>query len=192
MTWCAGRPPSRPAPCPTYALTRASGDPLYTLVNPCDDALMKITHVLRGEDLLPSTPAPAGAVSGADPDRGSRADSRNSPTCQRYWGRAPRNSRNATRSRICSRTATAASSPKDCSIILRCSAGRSPTTTTCSVSTRWWPRSTSSTSTPIRPGSTRRRPTRSTPSTSGCSTPTTSPARLRDYFATHGHHVELD
>jgi glutamyl-tRNA synthetase len=29
---------------------------LYTLVNPCDDALMKITHVLRGEDLLPSTP----------------------------------------------------------------------------------------------------------------------------------------
>ena len=41
---------------PDFALTRASGDPLYTLVNPCDDALMKITHVLRGDDLLPSTP----------------------------------------------------------------------------------------------------------------------------------------
>ncbi|ORW13339.1 glutamate--tRNA ligase [Mycobacterium lacus] len=41
---------------PDFALTRASGDPLYTLVNPCDDALMRITHVLRGEDLLPSTP----------------------------------------------------------------------------------------------------------------------------------------
>ncbi len=41
---------------PDYALTRASGDPLYTLVNPVDDALMKITHVLRGDDLLPSTP----------------------------------------------------------------------------------------------------------------------------------------
>src|SRR6201990_31051 len=40
---------------PDFALTRASGDPLYPLVNPCDDALMKITHVLRGEDLLPST-----------------------------------------------------------------------------------------------------------------------------------------
>ncbi|PRC43929.1 glutamate--tRNA ligase, partial [Mycobacterium sp. ITM-2017-0098] len=39
-----------------FALTRGSGDPLYTLVNPVDDALMKITHVLRGEDLLPSTP----------------------------------------------------------------------------------------------------------------------------------------
>jgi len=37
-------------------IIRASGDPLYTLVNPVDDALMKITHVLRGEDLLPSTP----------------------------------------------------------------------------------------------------------------------------------------
>ena len=41
---------------PDFALTRASGDPLYTLVNPVDDALMRITHVLRGEDLLPSTP----------------------------------------------------------------------------------------------------------------------------------------
>lgn len=41
---------------PDFAITRASGDPLYTLVNPVDDALMRITHVLRGEDLLPSTP----------------------------------------------------------------------------------------------------------------------------------------
>jgi len=41
---------------PDYALTRASGEPLYTLVNPVDDALMKITHVLRGDDLLSSTP----------------------------------------------------------------------------------------------------------------------------------------
>lgn len=39
-----------------FALTRSNGEPLYTLVNPVDDALMKITHVLRGEDLLPSTP----------------------------------------------------------------------------------------------------------------------------------------
>ena len=41
---------------PDFAITRANGDPLYTLVNPVDDALMGITHVLRGEDLLPSTP----------------------------------------------------------------------------------------------------------------------------------------
>jgi glutamyl-tRNA synthetase len=41
---------------PDFALTRGNGDPLYTLVNPVDDALMRITHVLRGEDLLPSTP----------------------------------------------------------------------------------------------------------------------------------------
>ena len=37
---------------PDFALCRANGDPLYTLVNPVDDALMEITHVLRGEDLL--------------------------------------------------------------------------------------------------------------------------------------------
>ncbi len=41
---------------PDYALARANGDPLYPLVNPVDDALMDITHVLRGEDLLSSTP----------------------------------------------------------------------------------------------------------------------------------------
>ncbi len=41
---------------PDYVLVRANGHPLYTLVNPVDDALMEITHVLRGEDLLSSTP----------------------------------------------------------------------------------------------------------------------------------------
>jgi glutamyl-tRNA synthetase len=39
-----------------YVLVRANGHPLYTLTNPVDDALMGITHVLRGEDLLSSTP----------------------------------------------------------------------------------------------------------------------------------------
>lgn len=42
---------------PDYVVVRANGDPLYTLVNPVDDAEMGITHVLRGEDLLSSTPA---------------------------------------------------------------------------------------------------------------------------------------
>jgi glutamyl-tRNA synthetase len=37
-------------------LRMRNGQPLYTLVNPVDDALMGITHVLRGEDLLSSTP----------------------------------------------------------------------------------------------------------------------------------------
>lgn len=41
---------------PDYVIVRANGQPLYTLVNPVDDALMEITHVLRGEDLLSSTP----------------------------------------------------------------------------------------------------------------------------------------
>ncbi|WP_152190779.1 glutamate--tRNA ligase [Georgenia satyanarayanai] len=41
---------------PDFVIVRANGQPLYTLVNPVDDALMNITHVLRGEDLLSSTP----------------------------------------------------------------------------------------------------------------------------------------
>jgi glutamyl-tRNA synthetase len=59
ITWhdlVRGETTFAPGAVPDYALTRGSGDPLYTLVNPVDDALMKITHVLRGEDLLPSTP----------------------------------------------------------------------------------------------------------------------------------------
>ena len=41
---------------PDFVIVRGNGFPLYTLVNPVDDALMGITHVLRGEDLLSSTP----------------------------------------------------------------------------------------------------------------------------------------
>lgn len=46
----------QPENLPDYGIVRANGAPLYTLVNPVDDALMEITHVLRGEDLLSSTP----------------------------------------------------------------------------------------------------------------------------------------
>ncbi|GAA2171925.1 glutamate--tRNA ligase [Agrococcus versicolor] len=41
---------------PDFVVVRPNGQPLYTFVNPVDDALMGITHVLRGEDLLSSTP----------------------------------------------------------------------------------------------------------------------------------------
>jgi glutamyl-tRNA synthetase len=45
-----------PEHVPDFVLVRADGFPLYPLVNPVDDAVMRITHVLRGEDLLSSTP----------------------------------------------------------------------------------------------------------------------------------------
>ena len=45
-----------PGSIPDYVIVRGNGQPLYTLTNPVDDALMEITHVLRGEDLLSSTP----------------------------------------------------------------------------------------------------------------------------------------
>ena len=41
---------------PDYVVARSNGAPLYTLVNPVDDALMGITQVLRGVDLLPAPP----------------------------------------------------------------------------------------------------------------------------------------
>ena len=41
---------------PDFVLARADGAPLYTLAVAVDDVLMQITHVVRGEDLLSSTP----------------------------------------------------------------------------------------------------------------------------------------
>jgi glutamyl-tRNA synthetase len=41
---------------PDFVLVRGNGVPLYPFTNPVDDALMGVTDVLRGEDLLPSTP----------------------------------------------------------------------------------------------------------------------------------------
>ena len=41
---------------PDFVLSRADGHPLYTLAATVDDVLMGMTHILRGEDLLSSTP----------------------------------------------------------------------------------------------------------------------------------------
>lgn len=41
---------------PDFVLVRADGSPLYTLAVAVDDVMMQVTHVLRGEDLLSSTP----------------------------------------------------------------------------------------------------------------------------------------
>ena len=41
---------------PDFVMVRADGSPLYTLAVAVDDVLMEVTHVLRGEDLLSSTP----------------------------------------------------------------------------------------------------------------------------------------
>ncbi|MDQ1659251.1 MAG: glutamyl-tRNA synthetase [Cryptosporangiaceae bacterium] len=59
LTWTdlvRGEVTFRAGSVPDYVIARGNGDPLYPLVNPVDDAMMQITHVLRGEDLLPSTP----------------------------------------------------------------------------------------------------------------------------------------
>lgn len=45
-----------PRSTPDPVMVRANGDPLFALANPVDDAMMGITHSLRGDDLLPSVP----------------------------------------------------------------------------------------------------------------------------------------
>jgi len=40
-----------------FVCIRSDGKPTYMLVSPLDDALMRISHVIRGSDHLPNTPA---------------------------------------------------------------------------------------------------------------------------------------
>ncbi len=99
---------------PDYVIVRANGHPLYTLVNPVDDAFMGgITHVLRGEDLLSSTPPRQVVLYRALLDLGIASvvpQFGHMPYVM--GGRATRSSRSATRSRTCSCTASAASRPR--------------------------------------------------------------------------------
>ena len=55
-TWCAATSPSRPSSCPTSRWPAPTATRSTRWSHPVDDALMEITHVLRGEDLLSSTP----------------------------------------------------------------------------------------------------------------------------------------
>ena len=78
----------------TGLLVRANGQPLYTLTNPTDDAMMGITHVLRGEDLLSSTPRQI-ALYEAFAEIGIGADSRarGDRPRRRHWGGSQRSRR---------------------------------------------------------------------------------------------------
>src|ERR687892_2932573 len=41
---------------PDFIIQRSDGSPTYMLAAAVDDALMNITHIIRGEDLIPATP----------------------------------------------------------------------------------------------------------------------------------------
>ena len=41
---------------PDFIIRRSDGSPTYMLAASADDALMNITHIIRGEDLIPATP----------------------------------------------------------------------------------------------------------------------------------------
>ena len=41
---------------PDFIIQRSDGSPTYMLAASVDDALMNITHIIRGEDLIPATP----------------------------------------------------------------------------------------------------------------------------------------
>lgn len=102
-----------PENVPDFGIVRANGAPLYTLVNPVDDALMEITHVLRGEDLLSSTPARSRSTRRSS-SWASPTGPPSSATCRTSWARATRSSPSATPRPRSTCTASAASSPRAC------------------------------------------------------------------------------
>ena len=143
-TSSAARSPSSTEHVPDFALVRANGDPLYTLVNPVDDALMGITHVLRGEDLLSSTPRQIALYEALERARHRHVGSRASATCPIVMGEGnKRLSKRDAEVRPDRLRRARASCPRGCSTTWRCSAGRSPRTATCSPWRRWSRPSTS-------------------------------------------------
>ena len=122
---------------PDYVIVRGNGEPLYTLVNPVDDSLMGITHVLRGEDLLPSTPRQIVLYRALSRSVSAAAGRRSSGTCPPSWARATGGCPSGTRDPGWPSTASRATCPRPCSTTWRCWAGRSPTTATSSPLTRW-------------------------------------------------------
>ena len=153
-TWCAARSRSRPSTCPTSCSCAPTESRSTPLVNPVDDALMKITHVLRGEDLLSSTPRQIalyralGRIGVGDRMR------RSSATCRSSRARATASCPSATASRTCSATASGlpargtAQLPGAARLVARRATARS------SPWPRWSRRSTSRGSTPTPRGST--------------------------------------
>ncbi|WP_276322856.1 glutamate--tRNA ligase family protein [Streptomyces sp. F001] len=133
-----------PENVPDYGIVRANGAPLYTLVNPVDDALMEITHILRGEDLLSSTPRQI-ALYKALIELGIAKGVPEFGHLPYVMGEGNKSSPSATRSRRSTSTGSAVSSPRASSTTSRSSAGRSRPTRTSSPWTRWSRPSTSRT-----------------------------------------------
>ena len=119
---------------PDFVLVRGNGVPLYPFVNPVDDALMGITDVLRGEDLLPSTPRQL-ALYAALTDIGVASGT---PRFGHLPLRHRRGQQEAVQARparpTSTSTASAGSCPRGWSTTWRCWAGRSPRTATSSRS----------------------------------------------------------
>lgn len=117
---------------PDYVIVRANGDPLYTLTNPVDDAMMEITHVLRGEDLLSSTPRQV-VLYAALEELGVAGFTPRFGHLPYVMGEgATRSLPSAIPSPTCSSTGRTAWFPKDWSITSGCSAGRLPPIAMCS------------------------------------------------------------
>ena len=94
---------------PDFVIVRANGQPLYTLVNPVDDAMMQITHVIRGGRTCSPRPRARSRSTARSWRSVSRSGSRPSPTCRSCSGRAARSCPSATRSPTSSCTASGAS-----------------------------------------------------------------------------------
>ena len=74
-----------------FVIMRSDGTPTYLLAAAVDDVAMQMTHVIRGEDLLPSTPAAA-----RDHARRWARSRPRTPTSRSSWGRTASRCRSAT------------------------------------------------------------------------------------------------
>ena len=101
-----------------FVIARSDGSALYNLAVAVDDRDMGITHVVRGEDHLSNTPAPA-----PDPAGAGRRAARRTRTCRCCTAPTGRSCRSATAPPRCRSSARTATCRTRCATTSRCSAG---------------------------------------------------------------------
>ena len=135
-TSCAARWSSRSGRSRTSSVVKGNGKPLFVLANAVDDRTMAITHVIRGEDQLPTTPRQImlwGALErrrGAGPGRCPPT-----PTCPCWSTSGARSSRSGGTRWRWRCTGSRATCPRPSATTWPCSAGARATRRSCRVET---------------------------------------------------------
>ena len=125
-TWSSPSAHSRTSSC-----VKGDGTPLFVLANAVDDRTMAITHVIRGEDLLPTTPRQIMLWAALNAAEGRDLACPPSPTCRCWSTSGARSSPSGAIRSPWRCTGSRATCPRPCATTWRCWVGAPATRRSC-------------------------------------------------------------